>query len=55
MHRDLITEETVCEPKSLYGEAKLAMREKGEKLCSELGLRYIHARIFSAYGPGRCV
>ena len=50
MHRDLITEETVCEPKSLYGEAKLAMREKGEKLCSELGLRYIHARIFSAYG-----
>ena len=52
MHRDLITEETVCEPKSLYGEAKLAMREKGEKLCGELGLRYIHARIFSAYGPG---
>lgn len=52
MHQDLITEDTVCEPKSLYGEAKLAMREKGEKLCDELGLRYIHARIFSAYGPG---
>ena len=52
MHQDLITEDTVCEPKSLYGEAKLAMREKGEKLCGELGLRYIHARIFSAYGPG---
>ena len=52
MHQDLITENTVCEPKSLYGEAKLAMREKGEKLCDELGLRYIHARIFSAYGPG---
>lgn len=52
MHRDLITEETACEPKSLYGEAKLAMCEKGEKLCGELGLRYIHARIFSAYGPG---
>ena len=52
MHRDLITEETACEPKSLYGEAKLAMREKGETLCGELGLRYIHARIFSAYGPG---
>lgn len=52
MHRDLITEETACEPKSLYGEAKLAMREKGEKLCGELGLRYIHTRIFSAYGPG---
>ena len=52
MHRDLITEETACEPKSLYGEAKLSMREKGETLCGELGLRYIHARIFSAYGPG---
>ena len=52
MHRDLITEETACEPKSLYGEAKLAMREMGETLCGELGLRYIHARIFSAYGPG---
>ena len=52
MHRDLITEETACEPKSLYGEAKLSMCEKGEKLCGELGLRYIHARIFSAYGPG---
>ena len=52
MHRDLITEETACEQKSLYGEAKLAMCEKGEKLCGELGLRYIHARIFSAYGPG---
>ena len=39
MHQDLITEDTVCEPKSLYGEAKLAMREKGEKLCDELGLR----------------
>ena len=52
MHQDLITEDAVCEPKSLYGEGKLAMREKGEKLCDELGLRYIHARIFSAYGPG---
>ena len=26
--------------------------KRGKKLCDELGLRYIHARIFSAYGPG---
>lgn len=31
MHRDLITEETACEPKSLYGEAKLADVRKGRK------------------------
>ena len=53
MHRDLITEETVCEPKSLYGEAKLAMREKGETLCEELGLRYIHAQDLQRLRTGR--
>ena len=52
MHQDMITEETACEPRSLYGEAKLAMRNKGEELCKQLGLQYIHTRIFSAYGPG---
>lgn len=52
MHSDTITEETVCEPKSLYGEAKLAMRVRGEELCRQIGLQYIHTRIFSAYGPG---
>ena len=28
------------------------MRRQGEALCKELGMRYIHLRIFSAYGPG---
>ena len=52
MHSELMTEETSCEPRSLYGEAKLSMREQGEKLCRKLNMSYIHVRIFSAYGPG---
>lgn len=51
-HDTRMTEETECAPKSAYGEAKLKMRYEGEKLCKELGLTYIHTRIFSAYGPG---
>lgn len=52
MHSSLMTEETECAPRSLYGEAKLCMRYEGESLCKELGLSYIHVRIFSVYGPG---
>lgn len=52
LHDTLMTEETECLPKSFYGEAKLRMRYEGEALCKELGLTYIHMRIFSAYGPG---
>lgn len=52
MHQELMTEEVSCSPRSIYGEAKLKMCSEGEKLCKELGLLYIHARIFSAYGPG---
>jgi len=51
-HSERMTEETECSPKSAYGEAKLKMRYQGEALCKELGLSYIHTRIFSAYGPG---
>ena len=52
MHQTRMTEETECAPRSAYGEAKLRMRRQGEALCKELGMRYIHLRIFSAYGPG---
>lgn len=52
LHRTRITEETPCSPRSFYGEAKLGMRHEGEALCKALGITYIHARIFSAYGPG---
>lgn len=49
---ELTDEETVCEPTSPYGRAKLAVRQRAEVLCRELGLDYGHARIFSTYGPG---
>lgn len=52
MHRGLMSEDLVCEPRSAYGAAKLSMRVQGEELCRELGLSYVHVRIFSAYGPG---
>lgn len=45
-----ITEETPCIPFSDYGKAKLEVWNKGRKLCGELGLKYIHLRIFSMYG-----
>ena len=47
---DLITEETPCHPFSDYGKAKLEVWQKGQVLCEELGLKYIHLRIFSMYG-----
>jgi len=52
LHKTLMHEEISCEPRSLYGEAKLHMRNRGEEVCRELGMQYIHTRIFSAYGPG---
>lgn len=42
---ELTDEETVCEPTSPYGRAKLAVRQQAEVLCRELGLDYGHARI----------
>ena len=47
---DLITEETLCNPFSDYGKAKLEVWQKGKILCEKLGLKYVHLRIFSMYG-----
>lgn len=47
---DLITEESPCNPFSDYGKAKLEVWQKGRMLCEELGLKYVHLRIFSMYG-----
>lgn len=46
-----IWEETLCEPDTAYGAAKLAAGHLGRLLCKKLGIKFIHARIFSAYGP----
>jgi nucleoside-diphosphate-sugar epimerase len=45
-----ITEETPCHPFSEYGKAKLAVYQQGTNLCSRLGMKYVHLRIFSLYG-----
>lgn len=47
---DLITEETPCQPFSEYGKAKVAIKEACFNLAEELGIKYIHLRIFSVYG-----
>jgi nucleoside-diphosphate-sugar epimerase len=47
---ETITEETPCNPFSDYGKAKLQVWNEGKELCKELGLKYIHLRIFSVYG-----
>lgn len=43
-------EETPCIPFSEYGKAKLQMWEKGKNLAEELGMKYLHLRIFSLFG-----
>ena len=45
-----ITEETPCHPFSEYGKAKVAIKEACFKLAEELGIKYMHLRIFSVYG-----
>lgn len=47
---DLITEETPCQPFSEYGKAKVSIKEACFKLAEELGIKYMHLRIFSVYG-----
>ncbi len=46
----LITEDTVCKPDTEYGKAKLQVFEKGSKICSVLGIKYLHLRLFSTFG-----
>ena len=45
-----IKEESACNPFSEYGKAKLEVLEKGRKLSQEIGIKYVHFRIFSIYG-----
>jgi len=46
----VITEDTPCNPFSAYGKGKLKMYQESSVLTKELGLKYIHLRIFSVYG-----
>lgn len=52
IHHQTITEDTSLQPVSEYGKAKLEFGTRAAILCRELGMDYIHTRIFSIYGPG---
>lgn len=45
-----ITEETPCHPFSEYGKAKLEVQNRLFELSEQLGMKYIHLRIFSLFG-----
>ena len=47
---ECITEETPCHPFSEYGKAKLEVKERLFELSEQLGIKYIHLRIFSLFG-----
>lgn len=45
-----ISENTKCNPFSEYGKAKLAVYEQGKEYCKQIGIKYLHLRIFSIFG-----
>ena len=50
--RENTAEDHPCSPVSEYGKAKLEFGRQAEALCRKLAMDYVHARIFSVYGPG---
>lgn len=40
-----------CHPENAYGKEKLNAGKKAAALCESLGIRFVHARILSVYGP----
>jgi len=46
----IITEETPCRPFTEYGKAKLKVKELAFDRYAEIGMKYIHFRIFSVFG-----
>ena len=47
-----ISEATPCNPFSAYGKAKLEVCNRLSELSAELGIKYLHLRIFSLFGEG---
>ena len=58
IHKGSLSEETDCSPVSEYGKAKLDFLKQATEMTSQWqqegisSMEYIHARIFSVYGPG---
>lgn len=47
---EVIKENSPCHPFSEYGKAKLDVYKKGKEFCEEIGMKYLHLRIFSVFG-----
>lgn len=52
IYREVMKEDGVCRPVSEYGKDKLKVCRMASKEAGQLGITYLHARIFSVYGPG---
>lgn len=50
--RELTDEDHPCRPVSQYGRAKLEFGRRAAAFCRECSMEYVHARIYSVYGPG---
>ena len=50
-HSSPLRPDTPCFPENGYGMAKLCAGQMSRKLCGQLGIRRIWARILSVYGP----
>ena len=48
----LMREDSPCHPVSEYGKDKVEVCRRVGERAAELGLTYLHARMFSVYGPG---
>lgn len=44
------SEDSVCNPFSEYGKAKLKVKEELFKISEQIGIKYIHLRLFSIFG-----
>jgi len=51
IHNYKISEETPCNPTTLYGKAKYICSQIANILCTAYGIEYTWLRIFSLYGP----
>ena len=47
----LETEEMECHPETSYGKEKKQFGDVAEHFLGQVGIRFLHARIFSIYGP----
>ena len=47
----IVTEMTPCNPVLQYGKSKFLISQEAPGIAREMGMEYVHTRIFSVYGP----